>query len=471
MSLVFFVGALMTKEMAVTLPFIVLLYDLIFSTRWKSIKIQLWKKVKIYMPYFCILAAYCILRLLVLYMPGENNTSLFGTFILDNFVWYFKMLTLPFGEHIFSSSLVLNIAGIVVVAMICFVLSKESRFAMLWICVTLVPVGFLRVQRGVYLASVGFCILIAMILTYSTYRSVSTKKNVRMAIRMLQIVLIIALLYRYGTGRKEANAWWSGVAEIHAKVPLLVQSLCPTFPQDSRICLQNVPFVFNQDLNGAFLFLYPNNQFEGVYVKDFEECAQDETADSLGRTYFFHYDKGAVYDFTYEMREKMADQQPIYIERLFLSPHHKLSKETPQLQLEFDEVSPFSAIGIVTSLAGGIEVHQGTVVARGQIEGEHGVVETFEIVAGQDTAEWAIRFPHVQKIVKHAMPQVYRAWTIQQTDETVTVAQNYMKQVNFRIPFVLTKFFLEFTPSSDIPSELMLDVDRIVFYGDKRMKP
>ena len=311
-----------------------------------------------------------------------------------------------------------------------------------------------------------------MLLTYIPERSPSstsrfTKKVFRIAIRTLQIVLIIALFYRYGTGRKEANVWWSEVAEINENVPLLVKSMYPTFPKDSRICLQNVTLVFNQRFNNAFLFRYPNSELGGVYVKEFGKCVRKDKL-STDPFYFFYYDNGVVHDLTCETKEKITGQHTIYEQKLFREPHHKLSKGKPQLHLELHEIFPCSAIGIVTSLANGIEVVQGTVIARGQIEGNTGVVEMFEIVAGQDTAEWAIRFPNIQKIVKHKTPQAYRAWTVRQPDETITVAQNYMKRVNFQMPFVPTKFFLEFVSSSDIPSNLVLDVDRIVFYVDKK---
>ena len=170
----------------------------------------------------------------------------------------------------------------------------------------------------------------------------------------------------------------------------------------------------------------------------------------------------------------MTSQQITDVQKLYRQPEHTLSAKDSKLDLELNVIYPCSSIGIVTSLSNGIEVPQGTVLVHGWVEGENGIVETFDLVAGRDTAEWAIRFPSIQEIVKHHVPQAYRAWTVQQPGETVTVAQNYTKQIDFRFPFVPTKFSLEFLSSSDIPSNLAIDVDRIIFYTVQeieRLKP
>jgi hypothetical protein len=298
------------------------------------------------------------------------------------------------------------------------------------------------------------------------YPSGVMKKAFWMTIRILQIVLIVALCYRYSSARKEANAWWSEVAEINEKIPLMVKTIHPTFPEGARICLQNVPLVSNQRFNRAFSFRYPDTQLGGIYVKDFEKCTKNHSNDDLLSTYFFHYEKGIMHDVTYETMEKRTSHYTIEVRRLYRQPHYKLSGEKSQLTIAFDVASPCASIGIVTSLANGIAVPQGTVVAHGRIEGDNGTLETFDLIAGQDTAEWAIRFPHIEGIVHHDMPQPYRAWTVPQPDETFAVAQSYIKLVSFRTPVVPKKLFLKFTVSPDTPLNLIVDIDRILLYVD-----
>ncbi len=485
LSLVCFTCALLVKEMAISLPLIVILYDLTFCTGWNGIKFPLWKKAKLYAPYFVLLAGYFVIRFSVLYGAsgydsklrsglGGYNFSLFGTFIFDNLVHYFKFLVIPFERQIFSHSLILNVVGIAIFTFICVIISKESCFATLWIFINLLPVLPITLGRGVYQASVGFCILMGIILVRTLretcivqdYRH-RTKSVLKITLLIFQIIIISALFYKYGIALKISNVWWSNVAHINETVPLLVKAIHPTFPEDSKICLQNVPLVFNQRFNPAFEFRYPDTQIGGVYVKKFDEYIEEKGQERILETYFFHYDRKDIYDLTYETRERLMAGNILEVQKVYRQPDHILSAKSPQLEFELTRMESCASIGLVTSLANGIEAFQGTVIAHGRIEGINGAVETFEIIAGQDTAEWAIRFPHVQEMLQHEIPQPYRVWTVQQPDNSINVAQNYIKQIKFQRPFTPVKVSLEFVSSPDMPPNVMLDINRLIFYGEK----
>ncbi len=298
-------------------------------------------------------------------------------------------------------------------------------------------------------------------------RGGGSKQLWQKGIRVFQIALIVVLFFRYGIARKDANVRWSNIAGMNEKVPLMIQALYPSFPEGAKICLQNMPTALNQRFNRAFEFQYPDAQAGGIYTRDFEECVQKETIETILAEYFFlYYKDGMIYDFTYETRERLTSQQRIDIRKLPRRPEYKLSAQTPDITFDFDTSARCSAIGIISSLANGIAVSQGTLIAHGEIEGLNGHVETFEIAAGQDTAEWAIRFPGVQPVVQHRMPTVYRSWNLQQPDGTMPVAQNYLKHVTFQEPFIPAKVSLKFVASPDTPSNLVLDIDRIVLYTE-----
>ncbi|MCP4403928.1 MAG: hypothetical protein GY801_42310 [bacterium] len=94
-----------------------------------------------------------------------------------------------------------------------------------------------------------------------------------------------------------------------------------------------------------------------------------------------------------------------------------------------------------------------------------GDVQTFEIVAGVDTAEWALYFPQVQDIVQHGMPQHrYTAWTVRQGDKEFTVAQNYIKYVQFPAPIAPETVSIELLSTSGLPEDMQLDLNRIILY-------
>jgi hypothetical protein len=454
LSLICFTCALVVNEMAMTLPLIVIGYDLIFCTQWARFRYVVREKITLYFPYVLILLIYGVIRFWVFSIGEMESFAGVGLFTCGKMISSFQALATPFAEHIFSSSVLINLFGIAVVSLICLILSKDTRFAILWIMITLLPVSAVNIGRGTYLASVGFCLLLGIIVA----------GNIPSTYRIVQIVVIVALVARYGIALKESNVHWGQIAVINQKVPLMVKAMYPTFPDQATVCLQNVPLVPEQQFTNAVEFQYPTSRLKGIYVEDFEQCAARETQDSLGNVYFFDYDHGTLYDMTYETREYIASQQTISIQNVSQLPQHVVSAEKSQLHVDLDVIEPCVAIGIVSALANGIDVPQGTIIARGRIEGENGATETFEIVAGVDTAEWAIRFPQIQKIVHHTPPQAYRSWTVQQSDQSIVVAQNYMKPISLQPSFMPTKLSLQLVTVPGLPSNLSLDVNRIVFY-------
>ena len=229
--------------------------------------------------------------------------------------------------------------------------------------------------------------------------------------------------------------------------------------------MHNVPLVFNQRFNGAFHFRYPNAGLAGVYVEDFEDCADDVAPAAIASDYyFFHYRDGVLHDFTYETRERLTSPRRIEIQRVPRRPEYDLAAQIPPLALDLEAAGPCTAIGLVTALAHGSDVPQGTIVAHGQLEGRYGELVPFDIIAGQDTAEWAIRFPEVQKHVRHAMPQPYRIWTVRQPDDTFATGQNYMKYIEFDAPLIPTRLILDMRPLDGISPKLTLDIDRLILY-------
>jgi hypothetical protein len=452
--------------MAVTLPVIVLVYDLIFVTHVSEFLV--WRKIRPHIPYWVILGGYFVLRFFMFSGLGGYKTKLFGTFIFSNLVTYFKFFTIPFTDHIFSPALTVNLVGLAIIVLICLIISNTTRFAMLWIFITLLPVSAFTLGRGAYLASAGFCMLLALFLTFNIPATLQVfrKKTFQIGLRGIQVLLIMMIFYQYTLALTTSNAWWSGVADINEQVPLMVKTIHPTFPQRAKICLQNVPLVPNQRFNGAFLLRYPENDIGGIYTHDFEKCVKKLEQNELDTMYFFHYDQEEkiLYDVTYQQQEKYREHKPLENRRIV----RQLSSQKPQLHLTFDTLQPINSLGIVTSLANSIEIPQGQIIAHGRIEGDNNRVEAFEIVAGQDTAEWAIRFPGIREQIQHEIPQVYEAWTVRHAEKTFTVAQNYIKITHLKNPFILKKFSLELLTYPENQTNLILDVNRILLFDAER---
>lgn len=475
LSLGFFLCALLIKEMAVTLPLMLILYDLIFFRRRKARIGELLKHARLYAPYFLLLAVYFVVRYYTLHDVKYDSTlrssiggyqiPLFGAFLLTHLVEYMKLLAMPLTADLFSISLALNLAGIAAIAIPCLALSKESRFATLWVFVTLLPVYPMMIVRGVYLPSIGFCLFLSLLFTFSSHAPL---KIFRIGLRTVQVVVCLTMFASYGVALKASNGWWSEASDINKTIPLMVKAMRPSFPPDAYLCLQNVPLVFNQRLSASFRFWFSGDPAK-IYTERFEECVKNQGSDSLKNAFFFYYDQGSktLSDVTPETSEMMSSPDRMATKWVSQS----VSAAAPRLDVTFKTGESAAALGMVTSLANGRDVPQGTIVARGRIDGEQGVIETFELIAGQDTAEWAIRFPQIREQARHDAPNVFRAWTVRQTDDTFFVAQNYLKYIRFQRPFTLKKLTVEFLVSANLPPNLTVDVNRLILYAKRESPP
>ncbi len=485
LSLFFFACALLIKETAVVVPALLVACDLIFITPFPRFRHEIWNTVKRHIPYMLVFLGYFSIRALIVSQAhdygsqtrgllGGYDVNIIGSFLFGNLEWYFKNLTRPFWEELFSASLVINLLVIAWVAICCLIFSKVSRFAMLWVLIALLPVSFLRIHRGVYLPSIGFCLFMGLLLTFrpeQESRSSSWRHSrlFRRGLQLVQILLIAFLCLRYAAARQEANEWWGDVAEINETVPLMMHTLYPSFPDDAILCLDNVPLVFNQRINDAFTFRYGDTNLSGIYLQPFETCIAEQKDEPLSNLYFFYYDhtSKSLNDVTVEIREPFQIDQSVHVTRLFRRPEHLLSATSPHLHVELEAHPPGDRLVLVTSLANAIAVPQGTLVARGQIQAADGTMEPFELVAGEDTAEWAILFPGVQEAVQHDMPSPYRRWTVRQSEKTYAIAQNYIKTVRFQIPLAPVSVSLDLLDSPDIPPNVNLDVNRVIVYSDR----
>lgn len=465
LSLVFFLCALLTKEMAVTLPFVIVAYDVIFPQGGRGIR---WKNINIYIPYFALVSGYFAWRFFLFSGVGGYDVKLGGLFLFENVVTYCKFLTLPFADALFSSSFGVNLAGIAILMIFCAFVSATTRFAVAWILITLFPVFMITVSRGAYLASVGFCMVagIGLTLPVPNLSHIVEKPIIRSGWRLIQLILILVITYQYGMSLAFWNNWWSRVADINESVPRMIKTIHPTFPQDARICIQDIPIVFNQRFNSAFALQFPDIKLGGIYT-DFEACAKQLR--KLDSMYFFHYNKQEkiITDVTYQQQEEFRKHPPIQTKVV----RKQVSREDPDLQILFDGNIRSETVGIVVSLANGIDVHQGQIVAYGHIKGRTGEEKNFEIVAGQDVAEWAIRFPIVREQVRHDAAQIYKAWTVRGAEKHLNVAQNYIKKIELDRSFAPVQLSITFADAAGVPERLVLDIDRVVLYADTTTQP
>ena len=182
-SIFAFALALFSKEMAVTLPLVLILYDIHFGekTKWKN-------KAFGYLPYFILTALFIIARSVLLNKVSQTGWwggSPYHTFLTMSkvMVSYLKILAAPIKLCAFYSirpSQSITAAGvapsvgilILIFGALPFIYrrSKELSFAVLWFFVTILPVSnivplkALMAERFLYIPSIGLILAAVLII-------------------------------------------------------------------------------------------------------------------------------------------------------------------------------------------------------------------------------------------------------------------------------------------------------------------
>ena len=174
--------------MALTLPLIIILHDVCFRLRDKSFSLS--RNLRVYIYYFGLLAGYLIFRIIILggvgsgqTIPGNNYfTAIYTTSRI--FVWYIWKLIFPVNlavsdvvrlafsltEPTVAGSIILLLLLLLAAAVFLYRSNPELSFGILWFFLTLIPVSNLvpalhyKAERYLYLPSIGYCIILAILL-------------------------------------------------------------------------------------------------------------------------------------------------------------------------------------------------------------------------------------------------------------------------------------------------------------------
>ncbi|MDO8141760.1 MAG: tetratricopeptide repeat protein [Candidatus Brocadiales bacterium] len=186
LSLLSYLFALCSKEVAITLPLIIFLLDWLLGDK-KRIKQN---TIKYYIGFIFVSGFYLFLRFIWFHNPVEKQLTYPDNSFLVNlltmpkiFCSYIKLLFFPIcfnAEYIishtqtpFAATFILSIIFLSVSGIITYRFYNQSKrlfFFMLWFFVTLaptmniIPIANIMAERYLYLPSVGFCAILASIL-------------------------------------------------------------------------------------------------------------------------------------------------------------------------------------------------------------------------------------------------------------------------------------------------------------------
>jgi tetratricopeptide (TPR) repeat protein len=232
LSCLFFFCALLSKEMAATLPLILAAWIFFFSNEFDLNK-QKPKNKSIYIiPFFIILLIYLVWRKLVvgnwLYSPQGPEILFLGW---QTTIWiilkYVQLLLLPWKLSAFydilPNSEVLNFSSLFgslfFISSLIFVFIYCSRktiklitFGLLWFILTLLPISNLipttniyLAERYVYLPSLGYCLIMGWFLGGLVFRKNLASHSL---LRIILTVALISLSFLYAWRTITRNTAW-----------------------------------------------------------------------------------------------------------------------------------------------------------------------------------------------------------------------------------------------------------------------
>ena len=230
LSILSFVVALFSKEMAVTLPLVLILYDAHFEK-----KGTVRRNIAAYAPYFILSAFFIMTRAFLLQRVSQCGWwggGAFFTFIsmTKAAIDYIKILVFPAklcafyyivpSRSIFDPGVMFSIA-----ALFCLLVSipfifkrlKILSFAILWFFVTMLPVSnivplkAIMAERFLYLPSIGFCLAMVILMD----RGCAALKG---KIRSITVLALTLLIIGYSAKTVARNDEWARFDSISKSI-------------------------------------------------------------------------------------------------------------------------------------------------------------------------------------------------------------------------------------------------------------
>ena len=233
--------AMLSKEMAATLPIILLAYLVYFRNEQK---LCWFKKLAYTMPFFMIDALYILARSAVLGKVSQRafwGGSLYTTFLTMSkvFVVYLKLLLAPLklcGDYVYPvaesiaepgvlASLAI-LALLLVAAVKTYRTNKLVSFSIAWFFITLLPVSniiplkILVAERFLYLPSIGFCLALAWAVTEAFRRVKGAEANSAGLSKTRIFIAVLILVFYSGRTIIRNNDWkddftfWTSVIKV-----------------------------------------------------------------------------------------------------------------------------------------------------------------------------------------------------------------------------------------------------------------
>jgi len=245
LSLVFYLLGLLSKEMAITLPVIIMLYDSLIRQSQitngflQQIVQTLKHRIFFYLGYAALSLFYLWLNFVVIVKPAEAQQMSHGSlterllYLPHNIVMFIRLAIVPinlsadygfsYPKDFFELHNVISVivvAGVLLSSLAVYKKQKAVFFGIWWFFLTLFPVyNVIEIfnpiaDRYLYLPLVGYCMVLAFVLTDLTDRIFVSFSRLGDS---LKIGLIILLLAAYSTMTIARNKDWKDGLSLWSK--------------------------------------------------------------------------------------------------------------------------------------------------------------------------------------------------------------------------------------------------------------
>lgn len=234
-ALLFYFLGLLSKEMAITLPAVIMLYDLVLREAGRDAPdfrhrlSVLRERLYFYAGFIAVALFYLGLRFFIFYSPRESLKasagSLFERLIyLPDHIFSFIRLTLfpvnlnadyvfSYPNRFFDIRNLIGTAAVIVLVVATYLIyrySKEIFFGIWWFLITLFPVYNLieiynpLAERYLYLPVIGFCLVVPAVVHGLAVGQIPNPKAAKAA----ALIPIVALIGLYSTATIARNPDW-----------------------------------------------------------------------------------------------------------------------------------------------------------------------------------------------------------------------------------------------------------------------
>ena len=298
-SVVCYLLGIFSKEMAIILPLLIFLYDLIF-TKVQSLS---YKLTRYYTGYILATIFYLSMRFVILHNPIESHVSYPEGSIFINFLTMSKVLAsymklfffpvilcadynVPYSSFLFDVSFILSFLLLVVVIVITYRLFFSSKilfFSVVWFFVSLlpvlniVPIDNIMAARYLYLPIIGFCILVGNLLVQHHNKTVSfNKPYITVTLLVLMLVMFSFKTTKQNTVWTNETVLWANTAIISPKSFKVHNNLGNSYVNTGKLDKALFEYKYALTLNNNYFYAHHNlgiiyNKM-GMFKEAFIEC-------------------------------------------------------------------------------------------------------------------------------------------------------------------------------------------------------